>query len=37
MICDKLDKGQEIDGNILITLSKLSGKNLLEMQNAEEE
>lgn len=37
MICDKLDKGQEVDGNILITLSKLSGKDLLEMQNAEEE
>lgn len=37
MICDKLDKGQEVDGNILITLSKLSGKDLLEMQNAKEE
>ena len=37
MICDKLDNGENVDGNVLITLSKLSGKDLLEYQNAEEE
>lgn len=37
MICEKLDKGEQVDGNILITLSKLSGKDLLEIQNAKED
>lgn len=37
MICNKLDAGEEVDGNILITLSKLSGKDLLEIQNESEQ
>ena len=35
MIVDKLEAGEQIDGNILVTLGKLSGKDLVNTEPLE--